>query len=169
MNPRNESLDGVRGKRVDNKPSNLGMVLALVEEEGGGADHLLLALRVGRLEQISARHQHESCCFRPTKHHARAPQYVCFEYLPIPIVNYHVIERKRKNRKRDMYISIYSCTFFACRRRRCWGLCSIIEVFLRGKAIPLSLEVVLVSICASWCVFWRRCNTIEWLERVGCR
>lgn len=59
------------------------MVWALMEKQGGGADHLLLALRVSRLEQIRIRNQHEPRRLGASQHHAGAPQDVRFEHIPI--------------------------------------------------------------------------------------
>lgn len=72
----------------------------MVKEEGGGADHLLLALWVSGFEQIRVRDKHEPGRLRAAQHHARAAQDVRFEYLTIPVVNI-MLERERRERERE--------------------------------------------------------------------
>lgn len=84
FNIMNQLLQGAEVERTLNKLSKLRVIVALVKEECMRANHLLLALWVGGLEQMSMTHQHKLGGLRAGQHDTRTSQDMSFEYFTIP-------------------------------------------------------------------------------------
>lgn len=80
------ALEGGRPEGGLDQPPEPGVVGSLVEEQGVRADHPLLAERISRLEHVRSSRQDEPNRFRARYHHARAPQDVALEYVPVPFL-----------------------------------------------------------------------------------
>lgn len=79
-----DAAEGVRGDNGLDVLAEAEVVVALVEEEGPGADQPLLARGIRRLEEVRLRHQHELGGLRARQHHTGAAQQVRLEDLTVP-------------------------------------------------------------------------------------
>lgn len=63
------------------------MIGPLVKKNSLWSYHFLFTGRISWFKQMSLAHQHNLCCFWARNHHTRASQYVCLEYISVPVIN----------------------------------------------------------------------------------
>lgn len=82
-------FNGRRKERSLNELLEPGVISPLVKEDSVRSDHPLFARGIRRLEQVRLAHQHHPRRLRARHHHARAPQYVRLEHVPVPDTRTH--------------------------------------------------------------------------------
>jgi hypothetical protein len=86
LDGRHGAADGLGGESPGDEAAEVGVVVALLEEDGLRPQHALLARREGGLEEVGLRDEHEARRLRAGHHHAGAAQDVRLEDLPVPVL-----------------------------------------------------------------------------------
>lgn len=79
-----DGLDGIGHEGAEDELAELGVVVALVEEDGLLSEHPLLAGGECGLEEVGIGDEDLLRRLRAGDHHAGAAQYVALEYRPVP-------------------------------------------------------------------------------------